>query len=184
MTIRDLAIGAVISGILTFGTTYYFSERENARNTQATTASESRERVWEAFRRYQSDTIIATRDTVSVALRERPGVTIASWDTAEGSSPERSRALRDYLRFYADLGVILSSDQVDHALAEELFGPNVDWWQETALPALCREYRGDNSVFEGALYAFDQIYGSQVVCEGRRSRDPNNRRPPPLPPPP
>jgi hypothetical protein len=178
MTVRDLVIGAVVSGAVTFATTYYFSERENARNAEVAFVSQGRERVWEAFRRYQSEAMVATRDTVSVALRERADVTFANWDTAPGASPERSRALRDYLRFYADLGVILSSDQVDHRLAEELFGPNVDWWQEMALPVLCRDYEGDNSVLEGALYAFDQVYGSQVACEGRRPRALDNRPPP------
>jgi len=182
--VRDLLIGAVLSGIVTFGTTFYFAERDHARDMEAekqraahvqdelrlaqeaAEAQARRDRTWEIYRDWQSEDFAARRDTLFVAIRARPTATFASWDTGPGASEARSSAFRDVLRFYGNLGVALRAGQLDEGLVRDLFGPNVLWWQERALPALCRDYLyGSDDLFDNALYTFHLIAGdNQTMC--------------------
>lgn len=171
--IRDLLIGAVLSGGVTFGTTYYLGELEHQRTVaerdaaleQAAVVAEQdarRSRTWEFYRTWQSDALIAQRDALDAAVRARPGVGVDDWDSAAGASELRTAALRDVLRFYTDFGVALSADQLDFELAVSLFGPNAAWWNQRALPSLCHGYEiGGNDRFDIMLYTVAVISGSR-----------------------
>ena len=170
-SVRDLLVGAVLSGAMTFGTTYYFNERNRALDAaalaQAQAASEAAERLAglqrstvDYFTRWQSSEYAAARDTLLAAVQSRPNVNINAWDAGPGASAANSDSMRTILRFYSDLGNALDAEQVDADLTARLFAPNVLWWNERVLPNLCRGYIGGNDRFDSALDTFNRILPS------------------------
>jgi len=174
-SVRDLMIGGVLSGVMTFGVTYFFSERENAQAEARAIAAEERAqaetdraakqaRTWEFYRRFQDERMAASRQRLSDAFDQNPELNFNSFRQA---SPDAD-AFVTLATFYSDLQGAQSSDQLDHELVDGLFGPNILWWNERALPRLCRGFvarETDNFSLRalGTIATFSELSGQTPV---------------------
>jgi hypothetical protein len=184
-------IGAVISGVVTFSSTYYFQDRARMLDHQQALVSAQnaeraalRERTWQLYREWQSERLAAARATVADELGQHPDHNIDDW---RNSDPSTRQALDEVLRFYTELRVANSADQLDEPLMRELFDPYFAWANEELLPPLCRGHSEPMMRFDGAVYDLFALTETNVrACQesylnardsGPRPCNPDPRQP-------